>query len=152
MTGKKTEFDNIMEILVGLSQGLRCCRQDGAFCEGVTFHQFIILDAVARKKELPMAKLHELLAVQKSTTTRLVGPLLSRGLVDRVAADHDSRAVKLVLTAAGAETHRAVWRCVTDFFRGVMANIPAEKRKETLEAVRTFSQALMKNPGGSCCR
>jgi DNA-binding MarR family transcriptional regulator len=42
----------------------------------VTFHQFLILDAVAARRGLELAALHGILAVQKSTTTRLVTPLL----------------------------------------------------------------------------
>ena len=78
MNNQNTE---LMEIFMGLSQVTRCCRQDVAFYEGVTFHQFMILDAVAEKKEMQISDLHKLLAVEKSTTTRLVNPLIKKGLI-----------------------------------------------------------------------
>jgi hypothetical protein len=40
-----------MGLFIGISQVTRCCRQDAAFAGGVTFLQFMILDAVAKKKE-----------------------------------------------------------------------------------------------------
>ena len=95
MNNQNTE---LMEIFMGLSQVTRCCRQDVAFCEGVTFHQFMILDAVAGKKEMQISDLHKLLAVEKSTTTRLVNPLIQKGLLRREKAQHDSRAATLILT------------------------------------------------------
>jgi len=91
-----------------MSQVTRCCRQDVAFCEGVTFHQFMILDAVARKKEMQISELHKLLAVEKSTTTRLVNPLIQKRLLKREKAQHDSRAATLILTEEGKKIHQKV--------------------------------------------
>jgi len=69
----------MMEVFGGLSRVLRCCCRDEAFCADVTFHQFLILDAVAKQKEISLADLHKLLSVEKSTTTRLVAPLIGKG-------------------------------------------------------------------------
>jgi DNA-binding MarR family transcriptional regulator len=82
--------EDLIEVLGGLSQVMRCCCRDDAFCEGVTFHQFMILDAVAKEKELYMADLHKILSVEKSTTTRLVNPLITKGFLRRETASHDS--------------------------------------------------------------
>ena len=141
-----------MDVFGGLSQVLRCCCRDEAFCEGVTFHQFMILDAVAKEKELHMADLHKILSVEKSTTTRLVNPLIKKGLIRRDKADHDSRAVKLTLTREGRETHKKVLRCLTDFFERVLGNIPAKKRAEVLESVNIFINAIKNSANGcGCC-
>ena len=151
----KTIKDNakeLMEVLGGLSQVMRCCCKDGAFCEGVTFHQFIILDAVAKEKELHMADLHKLLSVEKSTTTRLVNPLLKKGLIRREKADHDSRAVKFALTKEGRETHKKVLVCLTDFFQRALGDMPEEKRTEILESVKIFIASIKNSANGcDCC-
>jgi len=147
--------DNIelMEIFMGMAQVTRCCRQDVAFCEGVTFHQFMILDAVAKRKELPMTDLHTILAVEKSTTTRLVNPLIKKGLLEREKALHDSRAVMLFLTPEGRKVHQNVSLCLADFFRKITQNIPAEKRADAWEAIRIFIKAIKDSAAGySCCQ
>jgi len=95
---KHNEF---MDLFIGISQATRCCRQDTAFCEGVTFHQFVILDAVVKNKELNISDLHGILSVEKSTTTRLVNTLIQKGLVTRERSSHDSRAFVLTLTKEG---------------------------------------------------
>ena len=141
----------LMSVFSGLSQVIRCCCRDEAFCEGVTFHQFMILDAVAKAKELNMADLHQILSVQKSTTTRLVNPLLNKRLLRRDRADHDSRAVKLTLTKEGVETHKKVQLCMMDFCKKVTDNIPKEKKAEVLECVNIFINAI-KNASGMCSR
>ena len=143
----------LMEIFMGMAQVTRYCSQDVAFCEGVTFHQFMILDAIARKKELNLADLHKLLAVEKSTTTRLVNPLIQKGLLNREKAQHDSRAIILILTEDGKKTHQKVSLCLADFFQKVTQNIPQGKKEQILEAIRVFIQAIKNSPADySCCK
>jgi DNA-binding MarR family transcriptional regulator len=143
---------DLLEIFTGMAQVTRCCRQDVAFCEGVTFHQFMILDAVAKAKGIYMADLHKLLSVEKSTTTRLVEPLVKKGLVRREKADFDSRAVKLTLTVEGKSIHKRVMKCLTDFLNRVLGNIEADKRKDVLESVRIFIEAIRCSATGCNCR
>jgi DNA-binding MarR family transcriptional regulator len=148
----KENTGELMDLFGGLSQVLRCCCRDEAFCEGVTFHQFMILDAVAKEKELHMADLHKLLAVEKSTTTRLINPLIKKGLMRRDTADHDSRAAKLTLTREGRDIHKKVLMCLANFFQRVLSNIPAKKRADVLESVNIFINAIKNSTNGcGCC-
>jgi DNA-binding MarR family transcriptional regulator len=135
-------YREIFEIIMSLSREIRCCSRDEAICQNVTFHQFIILDAVVKKKGLDLAELHKILSVEKSTTTRLVNPLIQKGLLRRDKAEHDSRAVKLTLTEAGMETHRKVWICLGGFFENITRHIPEERQAEVLEAVKVFTAAM----------
>ncbi len=148
---KKNAFnhDALMNLLIGLSQATRCCRQDTAFCEGVTFHQFIILDAVFKIKELPISDLHGILCVEKSTTTRLVNPLLQKGLLSRQRSGQDSRAFVLTLTKEGRTVHQKVRLCLEDFFNKITINLPAGKTDAIMDAVKTFLSAV-KNAAGIC--
>lgn len=142
----------LMNIFMGMAQVTRCCRQDAAFCEGVTFHQFMILDAVAQSRELPLTDLHTILAVEKSTTTRLVNPLIQKGLLRRDKAIHDSRAVTLFLTEQGRKVHQNVLLCLDGFFEKITKNIAEEKRADVLEATRIFIEAIKNSAAGcNCC-
>ena len=138
-----------MDLFIGLSQATRCCRQDTAFCEGVTFHQFIILDAVVKNKELNISDLHRILSVEKSTTTRLVNPLIQKGLLSRQKSNHDSRAFVLTLTKEGRNIHHNVHLCLEDFFNKIEHQLPAGKNDDILQAVHCFFNAI-KNAAGVC--
>jgi DNA-binding MarR family transcriptional regulator len=140
----KKSYKEIFEIIMSLAREIRCCSRDEAICQNVTFHQFIILDAVAKKKGLDLADLHKILSVEKSTTTRLVNPLIQKGLLKRNKAEHDSRAAKLTLTEEGMETHRKVWMCLGGFFENITRNIPEGRQEEILEAVKVFTVAMRK--------
>jgi DNA-binding MarR family transcriptional regulator len=141
----------LFEIIMSLGREIRCCSRDEAICGGVTFHQFVILDAVAKNQGLDLADLHKMLAVEKSTTTRLVNPLLQKGLLKRDRAEHDSRAVKLTLTEEGRETHERVWMCLEGFFGNIARNIPEDGQEEVLEAVKVFTAAMRKAAGECRC-
>ncbi|HQP30733.1 MAG TPA: MarR family winged helix-turn-helix transcriptional regulator [Deltaproteobacteria bacterium] len=132
----------VLDLIMGLSKAVRCCRQDEVFCEDVTFTQFLILDRIAGRTELGMVSLHAELGVDKSTTTRLVAPLLRRGLIARERAGHDSRAVVLTLTARGKAVHARVWQCLADFVRAIQAEIPARRREGVLKGAGAFLQAM----------
>jgi DNA-binding MarR family transcriptional regulator len=131
-----------LTLLSDLSKVVRFCRQDSIFCENVTFTQFLILDAVSKSEKLRMAELHQILAVDKSTTTRLVTPLVRQGLIRREKSDHDLRAIDLILTREGREIHTRVWQCLTGFVDAIRTGIPEAKRTEIYEAVETFMEAV----------
>jgi DNA-binding MarR family transcriptional regulator len=143
----------LMEIFAGLSQVLRCCSQDAAFAEGVTFHQFMIMDVVSQKKTLNMADIHKILSVEKSTTSRQVKPLIQKGLLRRDKAAHDSRAVTLALTENGLKVHRKINLHLTKFFGKVTQSIPARKEKSALASVKLFISAIKTaSSDGGCCK
>jgi DNA-binding MarR family transcriptional regulator len=101
-------YHQLLEVFTGLAQATRCLRQDDAFCEGVTFHQFLILDVIAQNQKLKMADLHQHLGVEKSTTTRLVIPLIKKKLLQRRTDPDDLRAAYLALTKKGEEVQKNV--------------------------------------------
>lgn len=148
---KKAKQNNqeILTLISDLCQVIRCCRQDAVFCEDVTFSQFLILNHVAKEGSLKMLELHQILAVDKSTTTRLMNPLVRQGLIKREKSDHDSRAANLRLTPAGKEVHRKVWLCLDGFVDALGRGIPDEKKKDVYGAVKLFIDAV-KNASSAC--
>lgn len=148
---KNDTSDKLLEVFMGMAQVTRCCRQDAAFCEGVTFHQFMILDAVAERKELAMSDLHEIMGVKKSTTTRLINPLIQKGLLKRNKSVHDSRAATLLMTPEGGEIHQKVSLCLADFFQKIIRNIPDGKKNEVMEAIQILIGAIKNTAVGYCC-
>jgi DNA-binding MarR family transcriptional regulator len=137
-------YREIFETFINLSREIRCCCREEAICRNVTFQQFVILDAVVKSEGLDLADLHKILSVEKSTTTRLVNPLLRKGFLTRDKTEHDSRAVKLNLTEEGMEIHRKVWICMEGFIENLSQNIPEDRQEAVLEAVKMFTEAMRK--------
>ncbi|OPY86812.1 MAG: DNA-binding transcriptional repressor MarR [Syntrophaceae bacterium PtaU1.Bin231] len=145
-------YRDIFAVVMAVAREIRCCSQDETFYADVTFRQFCILDAVAKDGQLGLAELHNILAVEKSTTTRLVDPLIRKGLLHRVRSQQDSRAVRLILTEAGRETHEKVWSCLAGFFQTVDTCLSGDRREAILEAVRQFAGALKEATALYPCR
>ena len=129
--------------LIGeLSRALRCCQQEEAFCLDLTLSQFFILHSIAGRGKIQLAELHGLLSVEKSTTTRMVSPLIRRGLVIQEKAEHDSRALNLNLTLKGEEVYKSVWVCLAEFIDTIQNQIPRAEQKKVFEGTQVFLKAL----------
>jgi len=137
----------VLSLISDLSRAVRCCQQEAVFCENVTFTQFFILDVVAKGGRLRLSDLRKLLSVEKSTTTRLVDPLVRQGLVIREKASHDSRVVNLKLTKEGESVRAKVWQCLLPFVDAIERKIPKEERAQVYKAVRVFLNATQQ----ACC-
>ena len=142
----------MFSLISELSRAVRCCQQEAVFCENVTFSQFFILDVVAEKGKLRLSELHQILSVDKSTTTRLINPLVKQGLILREKSDHDSRAIILRLTRKGESVRKRVWECISRFVDVIQTEIPGEKRAEVYEAVRVFVHAMRNACAAGPCR
>lgn len=139
-------------LLSDLSRAIRCCQQEAVFCEDLTFSQFFILDLVAEKGQLKLSELHKILSVDKSTTTRLVSPLVKQRLVRRQKSNQDSRAVNLGLTKEGEWVRKRVWTCISRFVGVIQSAIPEDKQAEVYEGVRIFLHAMQNACAAGPCR
>jgi DNA-binding MarR family transcriptional regulator len=140
----------LLALLGEISAGLRCCRQDVFNCEGLGLSQFLILDQAAGRQELTLAELPRLLDLDKSTVTRLAGPMVSRGLLTRRKSAADGRAASLIITAEGRQTLAKVWDCVRGYLGGVLAAIPPERQAQTLSCLKDFALALRQGAAQAC--
>ncbi len=121
---------------------MRCCQQEETFCLDLTLSQFFILHSIAGRGIIQQAELHDILSVEKSTTTRMVSPLIRRGFVIQERSEQDSRALNLRLTPQGEETYEKIWACLAEFLDTVQKGIPAGERKKTYGATRAFLNAV----------
>lgn len=136
-----------------LSKVIRLCQTESVVCEAITFTQFSILDFVREKGTLEMSELHRLLAVEKSTTTRLVEPLVKRDLLKKVRALHDSRAVELVITDEGKSVYERVWSCIAGFLEEQIQEIPEKERLPMFKGMNTFISSFLRScKDDTCCK
>lgn len=135
-------------LILRLAKLVRGFQDEAVFCENVTYNQFAVLDFVADAGgRLPLSQLHGMLAVEKSTTTRIVAPLLKMGLLDKERSVEDKRAFDLVMTPEGEKTHSAVWECLSGQLQAMLGTMPAAEAGDIMRAVARFVQALEE-----CCK
>ena len=135
-------YQDVFSLIGELSRALRCCQQEESFCLDLTLSQFFILHTIAGKTQIPLAELHDILAVEKSTTTRMVGPLIRRGLIVQERSENDSRALNLRLTPQGVEIYERIWVCLAEFLDTIQKGIPSAERRKIYGATHTFLNAV----------
>lgn len=82
-----------------------------------------------------------MLRLEKSTVSRLITNLASRGWVHREAADGDGRGVLLVLTDAGATAAAQQADARRDRLTAVLARVPDDQRAAVVCALRILAEA-----------
>ena len=142
----------IFALISELARALRCCQQEAVFCENVTLSQFLILDNVSSSGKLRLSDLHKILSVEKSTTTRLVDPLVRQGLIKRERSEFDSRVIELSLTVEGKSVRNKVWECLSEFLGKISSGIPKSSKAEVLESVRIFTNAMQDACSNGKCK
>ena len=158
-------YQEVFSLIGEFSRALRCCQQEETFCLDLTLSQFFILHSIAGRGIIQQAELHDILSVEKSTTTRMVSPLIRRGFIIQERSEQDSRALNLRLTPQGEETYERIWACLAEFLDTIQKGIPAGERKKTYGATRAFLNAVQeackgrstrkmirKGEGNGCCQ
>ncbi|GAB2894459.1 MarR family transcriptional regulator [Streptomyces sp. S.PB5] len=100
------------------------------------------LGELAQEGELRQVELTRRLRLQKSTVSRLVTQLSSRGWVERAPAPDDGRGVVLRLTASGRQAAQNLAQARRERFSRLLESIPAHERAGVLHALDVMVEAL----------
>lgn len=142
----------LLSVIRRLIISLRGFQTESKFCEDLTFTQYSILSYVANTGSLEMSELHTLLSVKKSTTTRLIDPLVKMEYLKKVQSTNDSRAIELHLTSKGKAVFEKVRDCISEFLINMGNSIPENKRDELLSSLEIFIKSMERccKPSGCC--
>ncbi|MCC6274284.1 MAG: MarR family transcriptional regulator [Leptospiraceae bacterium] len=146
------ELKEIFRLSRDLSRVSRLFQQENIHCGGLTFQQFTILDFVRENgKGLELSKLHDLLAVEKSTTTRLIQPLIKKKFLQKKASPSDPRAFQLFITRAGEGAYGFYWDCLAKNIQNIGERVPRRKLEEIKSSLRLYVSAIGGLCGDRCC-
>ncbi len=99
-----------------------------------------------REGPLTQTELAKRLRLEKSTVSRLVTQLTSRGWVRRTERDGDARLVWLELTPEGSRAAGELAVARAARFADLLRNIPAEQRPAVIDALTTLVDAATAQP------
>ncbi len=114
--------------------------------EDVTLAQYRVLVELAARGPLRLAGLASVLAVDRSTATRMSDRLARKGLVYRRRLGDDRRTVRVSLTAEGRELVSEVGRNRRAEIRAIVERMPVPDRHATVIALRAFAEAAGEVP------
>ncbi len=87
-----------------------------------------VLLVVAERERLPLADVRRSVERSGSTMTGLVDRMVERGLIERVPAVGDRRAIDLVATAEGRRAGADIEHCIAAAEADLAAAIPPKRR------------------------
>jgi len=97
--------------------------------------QLELLSALVENPGNRPGQLAHLLHMRPNTVTTIVNALTAQGMVSRVAADDDRRAIRLTATPAGQDAVRAWQATNAGVLRVALATLPAQQRRALTAAV-----------------
>jgi DNA-binding MarR family transcriptional regulator len=115
---------------------------DSVCCSGVSVPQCHVLLELDESGPTSLVALARALYLDKSTISRTVDSLVSRGLVERAPDSEDRRYVVLELTTEGRATAEAVNKVSDENVRRLLSHIPEGRRADVLECFGLLVDAL----------
>jgi DNA-binding MarR family transcriptional regulator len=140
--------DALIDAVLGASRVLVAvaARSLAGLAEDVTLPQYRVLIELAARGPQRVADLASVLAVERSTATRMCDRLVRKHLVARRRVNTDRRGVRVALTRSGRELIEAV----SDRRRGeitrIVRRMPGSDRRAVLAALRAFAAAAGEVP------
>jgi DNA-binding MarR family transcriptional regulator len=97
--------------------------------------QLELLSAVAENPGSRPGQLAQLLHMRPNTVTTIVNALVTHGMVSRVSAGSDRRAIELTATEAGQKAVRAWQATNADLLHMALSTLPAQQRRALMAAM-----------------
>jgi MarR family 2-MHQ and catechol resistance regulon transcriptional repressor len=128
--------------------------RDRICCHGVSVSQCYALEAVVADGPLTLNELAARLYLDKSTASRVVDALETKGCVRRMESPADRRALQLVVTEDGRALHARIESDILAQEAALLAGFAPEVRKAMARLIGQLARAAgtrIDNSGGSCC-
>jgi MarR family transcriptional regulator, 2-MHQ and catechol-resistance regulon repressor len=129
--------------------------RDRICCHDVSVTQCYALEALAARGELTLNQLAAELYLDKSTTSRVVDALVSKGYAERRPHPLDGRALQLVVTRSGRRLYEKIDDELLAEVRGVVAGFSPAVRQSMAAMLQRLLRAaaprLMGDAAGAAC-
>jgi DNA-binding MarR family transcriptional regulator len=140
VSSKKTQ--RFRALLRGLVRSLGHEETESGCGCGLTFTQCHSLLEIGDRGSTTVAQLADSLSLDKSTLSRTVESLVTRGLVQRRVHTEDRRQKMLTLTAEGEALRREINARADKRFGGVLKGIPKESQEPMLKYLDVLVRGL----------
>jgi DNA-binding MarR family transcriptional regulator len=102
------------------------------------------LSLICQQGPLRMGALAEAMHITPASTTRAVGCLVDKGLVERVRAEDDQRSIVVTATMAGRERYGEISSRVQQGLSEILSEFTPEEQVQLAEYLERFVQAVDK--------
>lgn len=142
------KYSGFLDFLFKMSAFTRFLENSIISEDGVTLRQFYILDIVNKANSVELTELHSILKVEKSTTTRLIAPLLNMALIKKEKSTKNQRSFIISLTEKGKELHNTTSECINEF----IIELTSEHNIDSSDFFRLAETVVKEVEKKECCK
>ena len=102
------------------------------------------LSLICQRGPMRMGELAEAMHITPASTTRAVGCLVDKGLVERVRAEDDQRSIVVTATMAGRERYGEISRRIQQGLTEILSEFSPEEQVQLAEYLERFVMAVNK--------
>ncbi len=102
------------------------------------------LSLICQQGPMRMGELADAMHITPASTTRAVGCLVDKGLVERVRAEDDQRSIVVTATMAGRERYGEISRRIQQGLSEILSEFSPEEQVQLAEYLERFVQAVDK--------
>ncbi len=137
----------LQERMIGFVRAFGLHQPDHTPCgQSIPVSEAHALGELQRDGPLAQLELGTRLRLEKSTVSRLVGQLETRGWITRTRRTDDGRVVWLELTAEGRRIAGDVAAARAAKFSALLERIPVDHRQNVLDGLALLTEALHEQP------
>lgn len=141
--GKEQILEGISELSQTVYERLMVAYAEPWLKTELTMAQFRVLAAVVSKRRAESRHLHRRLNMLPSTLTRIVDPLVERGLLVRESDRRDRRVVHLVATMEGVHlVRRLTLSSMPELMSMALSKLPPEELLAVHDGLRVLAKAV----------
>ena len=135
---QQAQENEVLDIIFSWDKKLRQLERHFNESFDLTLNQCRILLLIKNKSYIELSYLNKALHVDKSTTTRLVRPLLVNDYIEKFYQFGDKRKIYIRLSERGEEKILPIDLQLAEISKDILKNIPAGKRDFTFQNVKEF--------------
>lgn len=124
--------------------------RDRICCHDISVSQCYALEEVLNRGPITLGDLAEVLYLDKSTASRVVGGLVEKAYVRRREHPGDARAIQLEATAKGRTVHARIERDLLAEVEALLTPVGGTVRREMVNLVARLARAVAARDGLSC--
>lgn len=142
MTQHKQHLTELLDIIFQWDKALRTLERKFNKDFNLTLNQCRLILYIHDKNYVELSQVHKWLNIDKSTTTRMIRPLLVNGFVDKFYQFGDKRKIYLKISETGIENVEAIQNEFDKLAYNTLVKVPAGKRDFTFQTVRDLLKVI----------
>jgi DNA-binding MarR family transcriptional regulator len=142
MTQHKQHLNELLDIIFQWDKALRNLERKFNKDFNLTLNQCRLILYIHDKNYVELSQVNKWLNIDKSTTTRMIRPLLVNGFIDKFYQFGDKRKIYLKISETGMDNVGEIQSEFDKIVNESLTKVPAGKRDFTFQTVRDLLKVM----------